>query len=85
MRMIVRMGDTSSHGGSVVNGASKSMAENRKIARVGDILNCPLHGPQPIAEGSPNSPAEGKPIARNGDKAACGAALIASATKTAVN
>ena len=85
MPLIIRLGDTSSHGGAVVNGASKCLAENAKIARIGDILMCPLHGPQAIVQGSPNTLAEGPCIARQGDIAACGASLISDASRTFVN
>ena len=85
MPLIIRLTDTSDHGGAVVTSASKSLAEGQLIARIGDILDCPLHGPNPIVEGSPNTLCEGHEIARHGDHAACGAALIASATKTVVN
>lgn len=85
MPLIILRGDTSTHGGAVVTSASKTMAEGKLIARKTDILSCPLHGPQPIVEGSPDTLCEGHEIARHGDHAACGAALIASATKTVVN
>lgn len=85
MPLIIRRGDTSTHGGAVVTAASKSYAEGAAIARLGDILLCPLHGPQPIVTGSGNSLCEGPQIARQGDVAACGAALISGAVKTPVN
>lgn len=85
MPLIIRLGDTADHGGAVVTAASKSLAENQRIARIGDIFNCAIHGPNPIVEGSPNTLCEGPPIARHGDHTACGAALISGATKTIVN
>lgn len=85
MPLIVRLNDTSSHGGSVVTAASKTYAEQQLIARIGDILNCPIHGPNPIVEGSPDTYVEGSPVARHGDYTACGAALISGAVKTVVN
>lgn len=85
MPLIIRLTDTSDHGGAVVTSASKTLAEGQKIARIGDILDCPLHGPNPIVEGSPNVLCEGSPVARQGDHTACGAALISGASKTIVN
>lgn len=85
MPLIIRLTDTSTHGGAVVTSASKSKAEGQLIARIGDILDCPLHGPNPIVEGSPNTLCEGKEVARQGDHTECGAALISGATKTFVN
>lgn len=82
MPKIVRLGDTSSHGGAVVTSASKSWCEGAKIARRDDILACPIHGPNPIVEHSQRLWCEGKPVARHGDHTACGAALISGATKS---
>jgi uncharacterized Zn-binding protein involved in type VI secretion len=82
MPLICRLGDTSTHGGAVITSASKSLAEGALIAREGDILDCPLHGPNPIVEHSAKMLAEGKWVARHGDHTACGAALISGAAKT---
>lgn len=81
MPRIVRLGDTSDHGGEVITSAARWRCEGRLIARKGDTLACPIHGHQPIVEGSPDWDCEGKPIARHGDQAACGAALISGASK----
>ena len=83
MPLIVRLGDTSSHGGSVVSSASKWKCEGALIARKGDTLDCPLHGPNPIVEGSAKWKCEGADIARHGDATACGASLISGASKWA--
>lgn len=82
MPLICRLGDTSTHGGAIITSASKSLAESALIAREGDILNCPIHGPNPIVEHSSKLLTEGKFVARHGDLTACGAALISGATKT---
>lgn len=81
MPLIVRLGDTGTHGGEVVTSAQKWDAEGALIARIGDIYACPLHGPNPIVEGSPKWQCEGSPIARHGDATACGATLISGASK----
>lgn len=87
MPLCVRLGDTSTHGGEVVTGAPKWDCEGdgKLIARVGDILDCPIHGPNPIVTGSPNWKCEEMPIARHGDTTQCGAALISGAEKWEVN
>ncbi len=86
MPLIIRLGDTSTHGGAIVTAASKSYAEGPRIARLGDILMCPLHGPQAIVSGSPNTITENRMTARHMmDRAACGAVLISGAVKTIVN
>ncbi|MDD9910178.1 MAG: PAAR domain-containing protein [Ahrensia sp.] len=81
MPKIVRLGDTSSHGGVVTTGANKWRCEYQRIARIGDILDCPIHGPNPIVEGSSKWRCEESPIARHGDSTACGATLISGAQK----
>ena len=80
-RLIVRLGDSSTHGGEVVTSASKWYAEGKLIARKGDSFACPIHGMQTIAEGSQKWECEGLPIARHGDATTCGATLISGATK----
>lgn len=77
MPAIVRLGDTGTHGGAVATAAPNWHCMGPRIARIGDIYACPIHGPNPIVEGSPTTQCEGEPIARHGDKTACGASLIA--------
>lgn len=81
MPLIVRLGDTSDHGGAVATSAAKWRAEGSLIARKGDIFSCPLHGRNPIEEGSAHWKCEGAEIARHGDHTACGASLISGAVK----
>lgn len=82
MPKIVRLGDTSSHGGAVITSASKTLCEGALIAREGDILDCPIHGPNPIVGHSSKLLVEGKYVARHGDATACGATLVSGATKS---
>lgn len=84
-RLIIRLGDTSTHGGQVSSAASKSYAEGKPIARKGDSFTCPLHGEVVIAEGSDNTLCEGPQVARHGDALSCGGTLISGASKTFVN
>lgn len=82
MPLIVRLGDTSTHGGAVVTSAAKSYCEGALIARETDILLCPVHGPNPIVGHSDKLKCEGLFVARQGDATACGAALISGANKS---
>ncbi len=75
MPRIARVGDGSTHGGSIVTGAASSFVNGMAIARVGDMLNCPQHGMQAITSGSAGLMVEGKEAARAGDLCACGAVL----------
>ncbi|EFL88273.1 PAAR domain-containing protein [Ahrensia sp. R2A130] len=81
MPAAIRLGDTSSHGGEVVTAAVKYSIFRKRIARKTDILRCPIHGDQPIIEGSAKYNFEGQGVARHGDQAACGATLVASQSK----
>lgn len=85
MPRIIRLGDTGSHGGLVTTASPDVLAEGIRVARVGDIYDCPEHGPKPITSGSPNVTANGQPIARVGDITACGATLIGGAPVTFCN
>jgi uncharacterized Zn-binding protein involved in type VI secretion len=82
MPLIARLGDTSTHGGAIITSASKSYCEGALIAREGDILDCPIHGPNPIVGHSTKLKCEGPFVARHGDATACGATLISGATKS---
>lgn len=82
MRGIIRVGDATSHGGTVVAGSSAGKVMNRAVARQGDECTCPKQGHQNcvIAEGDPNFIVDGKPAAFDGHKTSCGATLISSAS-----
>lgn len=85
MPLIVRKGDTGSHGGVIVTGSPDTLCEGRQVARVTDTYNCDIHGPNPIVEGSPKFYANGLRIVRHGDLASCGASMISGATKSEVD
>ena len=81
MPAIVRKGDTSTHGGAITTGSDKWTCMGQAIARVGDILACPIHGPNPIVEGSGIDNVTGQKVARTGDATACGASVISGQSK----
>jgi uncharacterized Zn-binding protein involved in type VI secretion len=79
------VGDKTSHGGTVVEGAPSTTTGGKAIARVGDKVTCPRKGhgkTTVIATGDPTCLIDGKPAARHGDKTACGATLISSQATT---
>lgn len=85
MKDIIRLGDSTSHGGVVLEAFSQTDLNGKPIAGVGHKVSCPLcKGIFPIAEGSGTYTVDGTPIALHGMKTACGASLIASAPKGAV-
>lgn len=79
------IGDKTSHGGTVIEGAPTTDTGGKRIARVGDKVTCPQRGhggTTVIASGDPSCIIDGRPAARHGDKTACGATLISSQSVT---
>lgn len=78
-RGAIRLGDSTSHGGKVVQVASISTVQGRRIARIGDTVTCPkCKGTHTIVEGEPTCLDEDIPVALHGHKTSCGASLITS-------
>ena len=78
----ILLGDKTSHGGVVIEGAPSTDSNGIPIARLGDKVSCPIpgHAVNTIIEGDTTCLIEGRPAARVGDKTACGAVLISSQT-----
>ena len=81
---LIRLGDKTSHGGTVIEASTLSDIGGIGIARVGDKTSCPIpgHGTNPIVSGDMTMIVDGKPVARTGDLTACGAMLIPSQMST---
>jgi uncharacterized Zn-binding protein involved in type VI secretion len=77
---LVRLGDTTDHGGRVISASSSMSYDGRSVARKGDRVSCPLHdiSPNLIIEGDESMMDDGVPIARHGHRAMCGCRLISS-------
>ncbi len=83
---IVRKGDSTDHGGTVLEGFGQTDLNGRPIAGVGHKVSCPkCKGVFPIVEGSACYSVDGVPVALHGMKTACGASLIASGPMGAVH
>ena len=79
MPEFIRVGDTTSHGGTVISGDNTFVVDGKPVARVGDMTVCrKCRGHFTIAPNASNTSAMGQNVARAGDKTACGAILIAS-------
>jgi len=79
---IIRLGDSTSHGGTVIEAFNQTDLNGKPMAGVGHKVTCPLcKGVFPIAEGSALLDVGGVPVALHGMKTACGASLIASGSK----
>jgi uncharacterized Zn-binding protein involved in type VI secretion len=79
---LIRLGDKTTHGGTVVEASTMSDIDGVGIARMGDRTVCPMHGPQPIVSGDQTFIVDGKAAARHGDMTGCGAKLIAGQQTT---
>ena len=85
MRKVAKLGDSSSHGGSITssNTDHRTFVEGAEICVKGAILSCPIHGNQPIIGNLDNDwYVNGKKVVLDGSTAACGASIIASCKKT---
>jgi uncharacterized Zn-binding protein involved in type VI secretion len=83
---IVRLGDTTDHGGSVIESIPHTNLDGKPMAGEGNIVLCPkCKGAFPIIEGSSTYRVNGVPVALDGMKTACGASLIASASHGTVH
>lgn len=84
MRPVIVLGDSTSHGETVLEGATATVVEGTPVAREGDRVSCPIngYGPCTIVSGDATTVIEGKAVARHGDQCSCGATLIASITDT---
>ncbi len=78
MRPQARLGDISSHGGTVITGSFTTLVNGRPVARMCDLHVCPIpgHGVTPIVSGSFDTTTDGRPNARMGDMAGCGAVIV---------
>ncbi|MCO6507016.1 MULTISPECIES: PAAR domain-containing protein [Snodgrassella] len=76
-RAIICKGDTTTHGGVVLEGDPLVNIEGRPIARKGDKVSCPkCTGIHFIVEGDQQLTVKGRPIALENMKTSCGARLL---------
>ncbi|GGY76989.1 PAAR domain-containing protein [Pseudoduganella plicata] len=76
---IIRLGDPTSHGGTVLEGSPTDICFGKPIAFIGHKTYCPkCKGTFPISEGAMTTTFYGKGVALAGMKTACGAVLIAT-------
>jgi len=81
MRNVIRLGDTTSHGGKVISCAAEHLTVlGRAVACIGDLCSCPLpgHNGCTIVSGNDRHQVDGRAIAFENDMTSCGAKLISS-------
>nr|WP_314547713.1 PAAR domain-containing protein [uncultured Massilia sp.] len=77
---IIRVGDRTSHGGTVLEGHPFVLVLGKPVAGVGHRVSCPRCAGDPvIAQGSMFVTMMGIEVAVEGMKTSCGATLIGSA------
>ncbi|MNK46905.1 PAAR motif protein [compost metagenome] len=85
-RPIVRVGDRTSHGGTVTQGFPFYTIEGRSAAGLGHVVICPqCKGAYPIVEGVSSFGVDDGFVAIEGMKTSCGATLIASQNTAVVD
>lgn len=76
---VIRVGDSTSHGGKVISGSSDFKALGKPIVCEGDLALCPkCKGVFPIQCSGSERKHLGREVAYQGDKVACGAKLLSS-------
>lgn len=81
MQKIIRLGDSTSHGGKVVSATRHVTIGGIPVARLGDKCTCPKcgHNNCVIVAGDSAWTIEGIPVALEGHKISSGAVLISTA------
>ncbi|ORF41206.1 PAAR domain-containing protein [Snodgrassella alvi] len=76
-RAIICKGDTTTHGGVVLEGDPIAKIEGRPVARKGDKVSCPkCSGTHYIVEGDPKLTVKGRLMVLESMKTSCGARLL---------
>ena len=86
MKPVARLGDATSHGGTIVTGSTTVTVDGKPVVRMGDVHVCPLrgHGLNSVVTGSARGLADGQPIAALGDQTACGAIIVGGSTNAMI-
>lgn len=79
-RPFIVLGDRTTHLGVVITASMNTFSNERRVARIGDLVSCPIpgHGINPIVSASSVCEIDGRRIARHGDRTACGSILLSS-------
>lgn len=76
---VIRLGDTTSHGGTVISASDTLKALGKAVALDGDMTFCPkCKGKYPITVDKSDRQHHGKRVAHQDDRTACGATLNSS-------
>lgn len=81
-KKIILLGDPTNHGGMVISGSPNDTIDGKRVARFGDLVDCPMHGTNRIIEGLPSYCVDGMPVALEGHHTECGSVLIGTSAST---
>lgn len=76
MPAVTCLGDETTHGGKVISASSTMYIEGAKVALVGDIVSCPLHGNNLIKQGEPTLLDNGVQVVTHDCICECGCKII---------
>ncbi|OCG21367.1 MULTISPECIES: PAAR domain-containing protein [unclassified Gilliamella] len=79
-KSVVRLGDPTTHGGSVISASSTTIIEGKTVALIGDLVSCPKkgHGINKIIEGAKTSFSDGKAVVLDQCLCECGCKVVAT-------
>ncbi|RYD63765.1 MAG: PAAR domain-containing protein [Verrucomicrobiaceae bacterium] len=85
-RKVTRIGDSCSHGATVITGENIRTVDGKKVARRGDLVNCPLHGVNQIIS-TISGPVDTTTQKTSflGSVAACGAIILTGSDLTSLD
>ncbi len=76
MPNVARLTDSISHGGNIITASPDTILNDLPVARLTDLVNCAIHGINPIVTASSTVSVNGLGVARLGDSTACGAVIV---------
>jgi uncharacterized Zn-binding protein involved in type VI secretion len=83
-KIIITVGDMTTHGGTVLVGDPTILIEGKPVARIGSTIICPLCKiPTVIVQGATLTLVNNIPVARHGDPTSCGAKLVSTRAEPA--
>lgn len=87
MPAMIVLGDKTDHGGEVIEASGVTDTHGKRIARVGDKVQCPKkgHGTTEIVTGDLSMLIDGKAVAYHGCRTSCGAMLISGQSLTTLD
>lgn len=85
MLFTARLGDHLSHGATIISGSSTRTVDGIPVARLGDLVNCPIHGVNPIIAVLDTPLTDGVNTAHLNAAAACGAIIIDGSTDVLID